>query len=44
MCISKIWTDFCFTKQRLKTKTTFARVPYNVLIAKMCSENIKKFV
>ena len=26
MCISKISTDFCFIKQRIKTKSIFVRV------------------
>ena len=30
-CISKILIDLCFTKQKTKTKNTFARVDYNVL-------------
>ena len=36
MCISKILTDLCFTKQRIKTKNTFAKVVYNVLVVKIC--------
>ena len=44
MCISKILTDLCFTKQRIKTKNTFAKVVYSVLVVKMCWQNIKKFV
>ena len=35
-CISKIFIDLCFTKQRIKIKNTFARVVYSVLVAKMC--------
>ena len=31
MCISKILTDLCFTKQIIKTKNTFAKVVYSVL-------------
>ena len=34
MCISKISTDLCFTKQRIKTKSIFARVVYSVLVIK----------
>ena len=44
MCISKILTDSCFTEQRIKTKNTFAKVVYSVLVVKMCWQNIKKFV
>ena len=33
---SKILTDLCFTKQRIKTKYTFAKVVYSVLVVKMC--------
>ena len=36
MCISKILTDLCFTKQRIKTKNTFAKVVCNVLVIQMC--------
>ena len=42
MCTSKILTGVCFTKQRIKTKTTSARVVYSVLIVKMCWQSIKK--
>ena len=35
MCTSKILTDLCFTKQRTKTKNTFAKVAYSVLVVKM---------
>ena len=34
MCTSKILTDFCFTKQRIKTKNIFARVVYSILVVK----------
>ena len=44
MCTSKILTDSCFTKQKTKTKSTFARVVYSVLLVKMYRQNIKKFV
>ena len=44
MCTSKILTDLCFIKQRIKTKNTFAKVVYSVLVVKACWENIKKFV
>ena len=39
MCISKILTDLCFTKQRIKTKNTFVKVVYSVLVVKMCCQN-----
>ena len=35
-CISKILTDLCFTKQKVKTKNTFAGVVYSALVVKMC--------
>ena len=41
MCTSKILTDLCFTKQRIKTKNTFAKVVCNVLVVKICQ--ITKF-
>ena len=44
MCTSKILTDLCFTKQRIKTKNTFAKVVYSVLVVKMCWQTTKKFV
>ena len=44
MCISKIQTDLCFTKQRIKTKNAFVRVAYSVLVVKICWQNIKRFV
>ena len=34
MCMSKFLTDLCFTKQKIKTKSTFARVACNVLVVK----------
>ena len=43
-CIWKILTDLCFTKQKIKIKTTFAKVVYSVLVVKMCWENINKLV
>ena len=36
LCISKTLTDLCFTKQRIKTKSIFAKVVYSVLVVKMC--------
>ena len=44
MCISKILTNLCFTKQIIKTRNTFVRVVYSALVAKWCWQNIKKFV
>ena len=43
-CISKILTDLCFTKQKIKTKNTFEKDVYSALVVKICWENIKKFV
>ena len=34
----------CFAKQRIKIKSTFARVVYSVLAVNMCWRNIKKLV
>ena len=39
----KFLTDLCFTKQRIKTKNTFARVVYSALVVKMCLQSIKRF-
>ena len=36
MCTSKILTDLCFTKQKIKTKNGFVRVVCSVLVAKVC--------
>ena len=35
MYLSKILTDLCFTKQRIKRKNTFAKVDDSVLVVKM---------
>ena len=35
---SKILTDLCFTKQRIKTKNTFVRVICSILEIKMCDK------
>ena len=40
MCIPKTLTDLCFTKQRIKTKSTFARVVYSILVEKMCLQKL----
>ena len=34
MCISKILTDLCATKQKMKIKDIFVNVDYNVLVVK----------
>ena len=44
MCISKILTDLCFTKERIKAKNMFAKVVCSVLVVKMGWQNIKKSV
>ena len=44
MRTSKILTDLCFTKQKMKTKIIFARDFCSILVVKMCWQNIKKFV
>ena len=36
MCTSKILTDICFAKQKIKTKNGFVEVVYSILVAKMC--------
>ena len=43
-CISKILTDLCSAKQKIKTKNTFAKVVYSALVVKMCWKNINKIV
>ena len=35
MCTSKILTDLCFTKQKIKTKNDFVEVIYSVLVVKV---------
>ena len=35
MSKSKILTDLCFTKQKIKIKNTFAKVVYSVLAVKI---------
>ena len=44
MFTSKIVTDLCFTKQEIKTKNTFAKTVYSVLVVEKFWQNIKKFV
>ena len=44
MCTSKILTYLCFTKKKkTKTKITFEKVVYSVLVVKMYWQNIKEF-
>ena len=35
MCTSKISTDLCFTKQKIKTENGFVGVVYSVLVVKV---------
>ena len=35
MCTSKILTDLYFTKQKIRTKNTFAKVAYSVLLTEL---------
>ena len=42
-CIWTIFTGICFTKQRIKTKNTFATGVYNILVVEKCWQKIKKF-
>ena len=42
MCTPKILTDLCFTKQRIKTKNTFAKVVYSIVVVKMCWQKHKE--
>ena len=44
LCLSKILTDLCSIKQRIKTKNTFVRVVYSASVVNMCWQKIKKFV
>ena len=41
MCASKILTDLCFTKGKIKTKNGSVKVVYNVLVMNMSWKNIK---
>ena len=36
MCTSKILTDLCFTKQKIKAKNGFVEAVYSVLVVKIC--------
>ena len=42
MGVSKILTDLCLTKRKIKTKHTFVKAVCIVLVAKKCWQNIKK--
>ena len=44
MCTLKILTGLSFTKTKMKTKNTFVKVAYSVLVLKVCWQNIKKIV
>ena len=44
MCTSKILTDLCFPKQKLKTKNGSVKVVYSVSVVKVCWHNIKTIV
>ena len=35
MCTTKVFTDLCFSKQRIKIKNTFAKIVCSVLAVKM---------
>ena len=37
----KHFEDLSFTKRKIKTKNTFAKVVYSVLVVKMCCQKIK---
>ena len=41
---NSILTNLCFTKQKIKTKNSFAKVVYSALVAKMSWQSIKKLV
>ena len=42
MCVPKILTDLCFTKQRIKK--AFARDVCSILVVQISWESVKKFV
>ena len=44
MCTLKIFTDLCFTKQKIKIKNTFTKVVCSVLVVKVFWTIMKKFV
>ena len=43
-CISKILRDFCFTKQKIKTKNTFEKVVYSVLVVNVLTKYKEVFL
>ena len=43
MRTSKILTNLCFTKPKIKVKNTFVKVVYSALLVKMYWPNIMKF-
>ena len=43
VCTSKILTDLCFTKQKVKTKTGFLGVVNSVLVVRVCWQNIENW-
>ena len=43
ICTSKILTDLYLVKQKVKTKNTFAKAAYSVLVIKMYWQSIRKF-
>ena len=42
MCTSKILTDLCFTKQKIKTKNGFVEVVYSVLVGNCVYKTLRK--
>ena len=44
MCTSKILTDLCLIKQKIKTKIGFVEVVYSVLVVKVYWQDIKKIL
>ena len=44
MSISKILTDLCSIRQKIKIKNTFADIVYNVLAVEKFCKNIRKLV
>ena len=44
MCTSKILTDLYLVKQKIKTKNTFAKVAYSVLVIKIYWQSKQKLV
>ena len=43
ICTSKVLTDLCLVKQKVKTKNTFAKAAYSVLRIKMYRHSIRNF-